>query len=200
MLYLVKLDNTYKIGFSDNIENRLKSFTTSHPVVELVSSRFGGKTEEKILHNLCKNFCIRGEVFEISEEVVKIFNETNLVNLAGVDSLIEENNKLRREIEKLNKKLQEYQGSIKEVTLINPNKIIEKELLRQTGIIKFIISYYNEYIKFGNLLYYDIMNDKFLSGLGIEAKKYTTKNNTDIYYIDYGVALSVRELKELINK
>ena len=30
MLYLVKLDNVYKIGFSDSIETRIKSFETTH--------------------------------------------------------------------------------------------------------------------------------------------------------------------------
>ena len=74
MLYLVKLDSYYKIGYSDNIEQRLKQFEPTHIEVKLLSTKFGNRSDEKELHKLCKNFKIKNEIFEINEEVINIFN------------------------------------------------------------------------------------------------------------------------------
>lgn len=56
MLYLVKLDNSYKIGFSKDIHKRIKQIGVTHKEVELISTKCGSKEDEKELHLLCKDF------------------------------------------------------------------------------------------------------------------------------------------------
>ena len=47
MLYLVKLDNAYKIGYSANVEERIKQLSPTHVEVELLSAKAGNKKDEK---------------------------------------------------------------------------------------------------------------------------------------------------------
>ena len=74
MLYLVKLDNSYKIGYSKNIEDRLKDLFVTHIDCKLISTKFGNKKDEKELHRLCEKYHIKNELFQIDSEVEEIFN------------------------------------------------------------------------------------------------------------------------------
>lgn len=74
MLYLLKLDNAYKIGYSTNIKNRIKQLQSTHVDVELISTKFGNKHDETIIHLLCKDYHIKNELFQIDDNVTKIFN------------------------------------------------------------------------------------------------------------------------------
>ena len=74
MLYLVKLDNAYKIGYTKNVESRIKNIFATHVDCKLVSTKFGNKKDEKELHSLCERYKIKNELFEVNEEVVNIFN------------------------------------------------------------------------------------------------------------------------------
>ena len=40
MIYLVQLDNAYKIGYAKNINNRIKNLSTTHVIVNLIDSKF----------------------------------------------------------------------------------------------------------------------------------------------------------------
>ena len=73
MIYLVQLDNAYKIGYAKNIDNRIKNLSTTHVIVNLIDSKEGSYKDEKELHNLCNEFKIKNELFKISDDVIDIF-------------------------------------------------------------------------------------------------------------------------------
>lgn len=74
MLYLVKLDSAYKIGYSKNPSQRIKQFESTHIEIKLISTKFGNKDDEKQLHLLCNDYHIKNELFKQDNNVIKIFN------------------------------------------------------------------------------------------------------------------------------
>ena len=71
-VYIIKCQNTnfYKIGVSDNIEDRLKSLQTANPRKLILVSGFICKEPfklEKIIHSQYKNERREGEWFEIND-------------------------------------------------------------------------------------------------------------------------------------
>ena len=73
MIYLVQLDNAYKIGYAKDVNKRIKNLSATHVVVNLIDSKEGKHKDEKELHKLCNNFKIKNELFEINQEVLDIF-------------------------------------------------------------------------------------------------------------------------------
>jgi thiaminase len=73
MIYLVQLDNVYKIGYAKDVEKRIKNLSPTHVIVDLIHSMEGTIADEKELHKLCKEFKIKNELFELREEVIEIF-------------------------------------------------------------------------------------------------------------------------------
>ena len=41
MIYLVQLDNAYKIGYAKNIDKRIKNLSSTHIIVNLIDSKEG---------------------------------------------------------------------------------------------------------------------------------------------------------------
>lgn len=199
MLYLVKLDNTYKIGFSSNVEERMKSFKTTHIVVEVIATREGTITEEKCLHRLCNAHHIQNELFNIHEEVENIF-KTHIF-----DDILEENIKLKKENNKLKMELDYY----KKLSTDKNNKVLEEAIPISTKtlqtyakgkLVTYGIKYYDEYIAIGDLIVYDKLNKKIMNNYGnSEAKKYTTQQGVEIYYIATGVSLNMEQINKIIN-
>lgn len=74
MLYLIKLDNAYKIGFTTNLNERIKQLSPTHLDIELISTKFGNKKDEKEIHELCNEFKLKNELFKLDINVVNIFN------------------------------------------------------------------------------------------------------------------------------
>lgn len=74
MLYLLKLDNAYKIGYSTDIDTRFKTISSTHVYCELISTKFGSLQDEKELHKLCEEYFIKNELFLLDDNVVRIFN------------------------------------------------------------------------------------------------------------------------------
>ena len=67
MIYFIQ-DETgpIKIGFSKNVKQRIYSYTTHNPrKIKVLAIIHGTKLEEKRLHNLFRNFCIRNEWYPI---------------------------------------------------------------------------------------------------------------------------------------
>ena len=63
-VYLIEHDNKYKIGFSKDINKRVKSFNTAHAVpCKIVAIVPGDKTLEKTLHNKFTVHHVHGEWF-----------------------------------------------------------------------------------------------------------------------------------------
>lgn len=106
MLYLVKLDNVYKIGFSDSIETRIKSFETTHVEIKLIASGEGTIQDEKQLHKICSEFHIKGELFEINDRVVELFKLYLFDNYSNQISQLKK--LLQKEKEKVNNILLTY--------------------------------------------------------------------------------------------
>ena len=73
MIYLIQLDNAYKIGYAKDVNKRIKNLSATHVVVNLIDSKEGKHKDEKELHKLCNNFKIKNELFEINNEVLDIF-------------------------------------------------------------------------------------------------------------------------------
>jgi hypothetical protein len=83
MIYLIDFETCYKIGRTNNLKKRLKTFETSRENVRCLDIINANKnilnpTEEdekmeKELHNRCKKFHIVKEMFQKTGEVLEIF-------------------------------------------------------------------------------------------------------------------------------
>lgn len=47
--------NKLKIGYSNNVQKRLRTFLTGNPDITLLSFKSGTKQDEANLHKLCKD-------------------------------------------------------------------------------------------------------------------------------------------------
>lgn len=73
MIYLVQNEEFLKIGYTENLEERLKEYNTHNPNFELIGYREGTKEFEKFLHKRFENLKTRNEWFRYSEELIKDF-------------------------------------------------------------------------------------------------------------------------------
>jgi DNA-binding XRE family transcriptional regulator len=70
MIYFIKQNDFIKIGYTNNLKNRLNQLQTSSPVrLEVLGLIKGDKSDEKKHHDLFKNFCSNGEWFILNEEI-----------------------------------------------------------------------------------------------------------------------------------
>ena len=87
MIYLIKSNEYLKIGYTNNIGSRVKSYNTHNPDYEIVSVKSGSKVDEMRLHKLCRNYhydkewfydvpYVR-EVFETYESFYKTIKSAN---------------------------------------------------------------------------------------------------------------------------
>lgn len=197
MIYLIQLDNTYKIGKTNNIKQRLKAFSNTHVICKLISIREGSIAEEKILHKVCEGYNIKNELFEKNENVIKIFNTFVFDNLyLKIAELEKEIAKLNNELKQKeffnNREIQKQSFEAKEVSSEN------REFFFKGKVFNYSVKYYEKFIKIGNLLYYDKEKRFFIDTYGNIAKKYTNKEGLDMYYIDSGIALTTLELNKII--
>lgn len=197
MIYLIQLDNTYKIGKTNNIKQRLKAFSNTHVICKLISIREGSTAEEKILHKVCEGYNIKNELFEKNENVIKIFNTFVFDNLyLKIAELEKEIAKLNNELKQKeffnNREIQKQSFEAKEVSSEN------REFFFKGKVFNYSVKYYEKFIKIGNLLYYDKEKRFFIDTYGNTAKKYTNKEGLDMYYIDSGIALTTLELNKII--
>ena len=92
MIYIVQLDNAYKIGYAKNIDKRIKNLSSTHIIVNLIDSKEGTYKDEKELHRLCDNFRIKNELFKIEEKVLDLFK--NYIPYTEEIEKIDSNNKV----------------------------------------------------------------------------------------------------------
>lgn len=74
MIYLIDNGQYLKIGFTNNIESRLKTYKTHNPNCELLMQKDGDKKDETALHKLCKPYKYDREWFYNQQEVIDIFS------------------------------------------------------------------------------------------------------------------------------
>lgn len=56
MLYLIENGAYLKIGFTTNLQSRLKTYRTHNPNFSLLNSKDGIKQDETMLHKLCNQY------------------------------------------------------------------------------------------------------------------------------------------------
>lgn len=56
MLYLIENENFYKIGYSNNVKNRMYTYKTHNPDCDLVKVIEGTNNDEKNLHKICEKY------------------------------------------------------------------------------------------------------------------------------------------------
>lgn len=61
MLYLVKDRDYLKIGYTSNLDQRKKAYETTNCYAEIIMTRDGTMKDEKILHELCKQWHYKNE-------------------------------------------------------------------------------------------------------------------------------------------
>lgn len=75
MIYLMQSHNKLKIGYSNNVQKRLRTFLTGNPDITLLSFKPGTKQDETNLHKLCKDWHVTNEWYLDTPEVHEIFNK-----------------------------------------------------------------------------------------------------------------------------
>lgn len=73
MIYLIKNRNYLKIGYSNNIEERLKNYNIHNPNYELLAIRDGTREFETFLHNRFKKLTSKGRMVSILRRYSKRF-------------------------------------------------------------------------------------------------------------------------------
>lgn len=117
MLYLIKefgKENVYlKIGYTQNLEERLKAYNTHSAEFELVNSMEGGPELESFAHKLLTEYNIKGEWFKEDPMVYYVWELT----------------KQEYEIRQQEKTIKELEASVKELKeLLNIYKDKYEEL------------------------------------------------------------------------
>ena len=87
MLYLIQLSNYLKIGYTNNLDKRLKHYETHNPDYVVLYTREGSQSNEALLHNLLKNYFINEtEWMKYDSFIIECFNNLVLPNINKVKS------------------------------------------------------------------------------------------------------------------
>jgi hypothetical protein len=92
--YFIGIDNEIKIGYSNNVQRRLKQLQTSHGKQLLLLGYISNctKSDEKNLHNKFHKLKINREIFKADEELIDYININNEIQ----DNWVEiENNQIK---------------------------------------------------------------------------------------------------------
>lgn len=69
MIYFIRNGRGIKVGFSENVEKRLRVFRTTIPEIELIATMPGGRGHERALHVMLAEHRMDGEWFRDNEHV-----------------------------------------------------------------------------------------------------------------------------------
>lgn len=76
MIYLIEQDNYYKIGYTSNLERRLKEYSTHNINFKLIDTIEGDKSFEDLLHKKFKHLKYNNEWFHKNDEILEYFKNT----------------------------------------------------------------------------------------------------------------------------
>ena len=76
MIYLIDQDNYYKIGYTSNLERRLKEYSTHNINFKLIDTIEGDKSFEDLLHKKFKHLKYNNEWFHKNAEILEYFKNT----------------------------------------------------------------------------------------------------------------------------
>ena len=71
MLYLIQSDKYVKIGYAQDLQQRMKTYQTHNPNLKLLGVREGDIYLEKYYHYIFRNRHIKGEWFDIPDYIVE---------------------------------------------------------------------------------------------------------------------------------
>ena len=140
MLYLIRDRDYIKIGFTDNLDQRQKAYETTNCYAEVIMTKDGSRRDEKILHELCKQWHYKNEWFNYDDEIIRIFKEYKP--------------DVEEEVNNLKKKVKELEDSLKNINCkLNALSIFTKENMailetNQTRIEDLLEKLFGELIKF----------------------------------------------------
>ena len=140
MLYLIRDRDYIKIGFTDNLDQRQKAYETTNCYAEVIMTKDGSRRDEKILHELCKQWHYKNEWFNYDDEIVRIFKEYKP--------------DVEEEMKNLKKKTKELEDSLKNINCrLNALSTFTKEHIailemNQTRIEDLLEKLFGELIKF----------------------------------------------------
>ena len=121
------LEGNIKIGFSNKPAERLKTLQTSHSrTLRLLLTIEGNEKDEKNLHAKFSRFRLKGEWFEPNEEIL-VYIEENKTGDTRFNSLIENVNSLKEDIEILKKENKQKDKIIEKLSndSLNINEVFE---------------------------------------------------------------------------
>lgn len=79
--FVVQNNNQVKIGFSNNIKQRIKTISTSSPFpIILLGYQEGTKADEKKLHFRFRQYHMQREWFQLSEEILDYINQNTITD------------------------------------------------------------------------------------------------------------------------
>jgi|TARA_Y100000296_G_C5011192_1_gene175190 hypothetical protein len=119
-VYLIKAENTkrYKIGTTQDVENRIKGIQTGCPYkLRLVKSISGDKYTEDRIHNKYNKYRVQGEWFEFDGRVKR--NVMKYMNEVGVDGGIKDIIQLKEGKEHLLDGLKEGKESLQDLLTLS---------------------------------------------------------------------------------
>ena len=123
MLYLIKSQgkekSLIKIGYTKDLEQRIKTYKIHNPLVEIIDSFEGTMKEEQLLHNILKKYIIYNEWMEYDPKIINtwktykiLFSELNNLYKDQIEMLKNKNKKLQ-------KYLLEYDNVVTKLSEIN---------------------------------------------------------------------------------
>lgn len=114
MIYLLKSYDYLKIGYSSDIDTRLKQYKTYNPNFTLLDTKEGTQKDEKVLHKLCYEWHVGNEWYKDIPEVRNIWNNYN-------ESEEKEIVKLKEKIEQLQSEIHHQKIEYKELQTVSYN-------------------------------------------------------------------------------
>lgn len=81
MLYFIKSNDFYKIGFTNNINSRMKQYLTENPGFILLGIQEGSKADETNYHRKLAKFIITGEWMKLDEDMVTTLKSEFIGNI-----------------------------------------------------------------------------------------------------------------------
>lgn len=148
MLYLLESGEHYKIGYTANLEGRLKQYRTHNPDCELVDTMAGTKKEEHELQNLCIEFFEVSEWFRKDPAILHIWKTYKLCMERYLPIIKKLNNLLETSLDNQAKafrnfdKLLELQYS--RISFIKNLKIMLEQNYSNTSIVNYVAEYIEE--------------------------------------------------------
>jgi hypothetical protein len=70
MLYLIESNGFLKIGYTNNLDNRMAQYGVDNPQYYLLDTAIGDRADEAYLHKLLSDYSYKGEWMIYSEEIV----------------------------------------------------------------------------------------------------------------------------------